>query len=242
MSKKYLIFSVLILMLTFCLEAQVYYYKDNNNNLVFTNTPTDNRVKVLRRDSFVRIPNIAHQLFNRQYSSLLEELCYQHNMDRKLVEAVIEVESDFNPWVVSRKGARGLMQLMPKTAALYGVKNIFNIRENLTGGIKHLKYLLQTYNNNLDLTLAAYNAGGEAVKKYGGIPPYRETRNYVRKVKQIYYGHGYAIGSSYKSTTVANTKASKPKKIYRYFDKEGNPHYTTIPPSTKSYQIIKTPK
>jgi len=80
------------------------------------------------------------------------------------------------------------------------------------------------------------------VKKYGGIPPYRETRNYVKRVKQLYYAHGYAIGSSYKSNTAANTISPASKKIYRYFDKQGNPHYTSTPPSNKSFHVIKTPR
>jgi len=106
----------------------------------------------------------------------------KHGIDESLVKAVIYAESYFNPNATSHKGASGLMQLMPATAAKYGVSDRYNPRQNIIGGIKHLRYLMDLYPKNIKHVLAAYNAGENAVKKYNGIPPYRETQGYVKKV------------------------------------------------------------
>ena len=123
--------------------------------------------------------------------SIIEEAARAYSLDPALVNAVIRVESSFNPYAVSRKGAQGLMQIMPETADSLGIRNVFNPRENIFGGCKYLRKLLDDHNGNLRLALAAYNAGPTAVKEYGGIPPYRETRNYIRKVLTHYKGSGY---------------------------------------------------
>jgi soluble lytic murein transglycosylase-like protein len=99
-----------------------------------------------------------------------------------LLHSVIQVESNYNPYAISPKGAQGLMQLIPATAQRFGVSNVFNPAENIEGGAKYLRYLLELYNWNYPLALAAYNAGEGAVAKYGGVPPYRETQNYVHSV------------------------------------------------------------
>jgi soluble lytic murein transglycosylase-like protein len=111
-------------------------------------------------------------------------------VDPALVRAVIETESNWNPRAVSRKGAGGLMQLIPTTAQRYGANDLFNPEQNIDAGVRHLKSLLQRYNGNLDLALAAYNAGEGAVDRAGGIPHYRETKNYVQKVQNAYFRPG----------------------------------------------------
>lgn len=123
--------------------------------------------------------------------STIDRAAYSYSLDPDLVRVVIQVESSFNPYAVSSKGARGLMQIMPDTAKELGIKNIFNIEENIFGGCKYLRRLLNNYNGDLQLALAAYNAGPTVVNEHGGIPPYRETRNYVRKILSRYKGGRY---------------------------------------------------
>jgi soluble lytic murein transglycosylase-like protein len=112
----------------------------------------------------------------------IDEAARKHQLPAKLISAVIKVESNFNPRAVSSEGASGLMQLMPATARQLGVKNSFDIKQNIDGGSRYLKQMMERFDGKLDLALAAYNAGPNAVTKHGGIPPYRETQNYVKKV------------------------------------------------------------
>jgi soluble lytic murein transglycosylase-like protein len=117
-----------------------------------------------------------------QIEKVIEGAARKFKLPAELVAAIIKVESNFNPRAVSSKGARGLMQLMPTTAEDLGVKNSFDIRENINGGCRYLREMLGRFNGKLDLALAAYNAGPGAVEKYGTIPPYKETLDYVKKV------------------------------------------------------------
>jgi soluble lytic murein transglycosylase-like protein len=121
---------------------------------------------------------------------LVREAAERHHVDPALVRAVIETESNWNPRAYSHKGAGGLMQLIPTTAHRYGAYDVFNPQQNIDAGVKHLKWLLERYNGNLDLALAAYNAGEGAVDRAHGIPAFRETRNYVQKVQDAYFRPG----------------------------------------------------
>jgi soluble lytic murein transglycosylase-like protein len=118
------------------------------------------------------------------FAQYIHKYAARYDVDHRLVVAVIRAESNFNPRAVSPVGARGLMQLMPATARSLGVRNSFDPRENIRGGVQHLSYLLARYDGNVKLAVAAYNAGESAVDKYRGIPPYTETRNYVRTILQ----------------------------------------------------------
>ena len=124
-----------------------------------------------------------------RFDALIRQTAARYSVDAALVKAVVHTESYFNPQATSRAGAQGLMQLMPKTAALYGVANAFDPEQNLEAGVRHLRYLLDKYPSNLRNALAAYNAGESAVHAYDGVPPFPETRQYVRKVLdyQTYY-------------------------------------------------------
>ena len=117
---------------------------------------------------------------------LVESSCEKHGVDPKLIMAVIQQESGFNQNAISKTGAQGLMQLMPATAKSLGITNAFNPEQNIEGGVKYLKGLLDRFHGNKILALAAYNAGPNAVKKYNGIPPYKETQNYVKNILKNY--------------------------------------------------------
>jgi soluble lytic murein transglycosylase-like protein len=121
---------------------------------------------------------------------IVREAADRHRMDPALVRAVIQTESNWNPAAVSRRGAGGLMQLIPTTAQRFGANDIFNPQQNVDAGVHYLKTLLERYNGNLDLALAAYNAGEGAVDRAHGVPAFRETRNYVQKVQNAYFRPG----------------------------------------------------
>ena len=143
---------------------------------------------------------------------LVKAAAERHNMDPALVRAVIETESNWNPSAYSRKGAGGLMQLIPTTAQRYGANDVFNPQQNIDAGVRHLKGLLERYNGNLELALAAYNAGEGAVDRAHGIPAFRETRNYVQKVQDAYFRPGSGrLESAF----------SNPRAIHREVDPTG---------------------
>jgi soluble lytic murein transglycosylase-like protein len=128
----------------------------------------------------------------------IEQAAARHNVDPNLVRAVVKVESNFNPNAVSRKGAMGLMQLMPSTARQLKVKNPFDPEQNVDAGVRHLKQLLESYGGDVKLTLAAYNAGAGAVARSSGVPHFAETQNYVRRITNLYYGGAdFSSGASH---------------------------------------------
>jgi soluble lytic murein transglycosylase-like protein len=150
--------------------------------------------------------------------TLIRSAAYRYGVDPHLVEAVIAVESAFDPGAVSPKGAMGLMQLMPQTADRYAVQNPFDPMQNIAGGIQYLRDLLHRFEGNLRWTLAAYNAGETAVDMYQGIPPYRETRAYVQKVLRRYGRPATSI-----------PRHAPQVRVYRFSGRRGHIIYTNIP-------------
>lgn len=180
--------------------ADIYSFKDERGVVHFTNMPNgDRRFKLIRKEerpsngqASVGAARVAQLFMPAQadilrYSSIIDAASKTHGVDGALVHAVITAESGYNAAAVSKAGARGLMQLMPETAARYGVRDIHDPRENINGGVRYLRDLMTMFNGNIELAVAAYNAGENAVIRYGNrVPPYAETVHYVPKVLGFY--------------------------------------------------------
>jgi len=167
-------------------HAQIYSWRDSSGTLVLSNTPRDGAAvtfAVAGSRSDIRTTRKALSERAAEYEPLVVAHAAAHGVRPELVRGVIQAESAFNPLALSNKGAMGLMQLMPATASDYNVHNPFDAAQNIRAGVAYLKALLTRYRNNEELALAAYNAGPGAVKKYGAVPPYRETRNYIARIQ-----------------------------------------------------------
>ena len=175
-------------------QADIYRKRLPDGTLCFTNMPIGGDWDIYLRERkgnnyrFPRRPSAAELHRKSYYDTMISQIAQNQGVDPDLVKGIIHVESAFNPLALSPKGAMGLMQLMPGTASLLGVQDPWDPQENITGGTKFISYLLKKYNGNLTKALAAYNAGPGAVDTYGGIPPYQETRDYVKSVLAIYNG------------------------------------------------------
>jgi Transglycosylase SLT domain/Domain of unknown function (DUF4124) len=181
-------------------SADIYVYHDATGVVHFTNVPTR---PVYR--PFLLLRPYLRRLRGREtrgFDQLIQAACRRYGVEFALVKAVIKAESAFDPSAVSRAGAQGLMQLMPDTAALHGVPNVYSPRDNIEGGVRHLRLLLDRFRGNTLLALAAYNAGAEAVVRYNGVPPYAETQEYVQRVLQY--------RDSYRPYSVRTLAASSP--------------------------------
>jgi soluble lytic murein transglycosylase-like protein len=206
-------------------QAETYRLVAPDGTVHFTNAPTDPRYQRLglvapsapsaSRAGWLRLP--PNGLV--RYRDEILAAARRHGVPESLIAAVIRAESAFNPRAVSPKGARGLMQLMPTTASALGVRDVFDPAENIDGGVRHLRALLERFSSDLALALAAYNAGEQAVLAYGGIPPYPETRDYVARVLRYFTG----------SPAVA-LPVSMPSTVYRRLERDGTVVYTNIPP------------
>jgi soluble lytic murein transglycosylase-like protein len=167
-------------------HADIYKYVDNEGVLHLTNVPSNPNAKYVM---ILREKRILFQadLDVNKYDHLISKAANKFNLDSALIKAVIKAESNFNHKAVSKVGAQGLMQLMPKTASSLKVEDSFHPENNIEGGARYLRYLLTSYKGDLTLALAAYNAGEGAVAKYHyNVPPYRETQNYVKRVLSFY--------------------------------------------------------
>ncbi len=176
--------------------ADIYKYEDRSGKLYFTDRPMKgSRYRLLshiktnqkKRSSGSRIDTASTERNRQRYAPLIQEVARKVRLNPALLHAVIRAESAYDPRALSRTGARGLMQLMPETAKRYGVYDSWDPKSNLTGGATYLRDLLVMFDNDLRLALAAYNAGENAVKRYGNqVPPYPETQTYVSRVLQLY--------------------------------------------------------
>ncbi|GLC87736.1 lytic transglycosylase domain-containing protein [Lysinibacillus piscis] len=164
----------------------------NGANPVFIPASVQAALASKKLDSYVADDVIGSKAYAsslagaNQYTAIIDKAAATYNVPSKLIAAVMKQESNFNPSVVSHAGAQGLMQLMPKTAQYLGVTNSFDPEQNIMAGAKYLRQMLDKFNNDPELALAAYNAGSSRVQKYGGIPPFKETQNYVKKVMDYF--------------------------------------------------------
>jgi soluble lytic murein transglycosylase-like protein len=217
-------------------HGQIVSYTDNNGKRVFVNenpAPAVRPVKVSLARGFARVGyasqttqtspdaspilSAAAQANREKIEEMIREVSARYRVDPALVRAVIQTESNWNSSAVSRKGALGLMQLVPGTAQQLGVSNAFDPKQNLDGGVRYLHTLLERYNGDLDRALAAYNAGPGAVDRAGGIPRFRETRDYVQKVTDSYYRPG---------SDRLPRAFDEPRPIYRTTESDGRVVFT----------------
>jgi soluble lytic murein transglycosylase len=178
-----LTFNLLLLLVTGA-AADIFKYVDADGVVHFTNDPPTKKFKLYRRESVATQPRQVNRSIPSSLGEIISRNCEKYSLEEGLVHAVIKAESNYNAAAVSKKGALGMMQLMPGTARLLKVVNPLDAAENIGGGSRYLRQMLDEFNGNLDFAIAAYNAGPNAVKRHGGIPPYEETRTYVKKVKQ----------------------------------------------------------
>ena len=161
-------------------------------------------------------------------NALVESISAQHGLSPELVHSVIKVESNYDPNAISPKGAQGLMQLIPATARRFGVSNVFNPEENIQGGVRYLRYLLDLFNNDYGLALAAYNAGEGAVFKYGDVPPYAETKNYLvrvgKRLGEVQKGSA-AAQQKEKGTNASEVQPDAPRQIEQVVGPDGTVRY-----------------
>ncbi len=196
-------FALVVCVSTLPAHADIYQYTDENGVLHFTNvdgggkkrrrvkTETESPRRKPAVDVKSRSAAPARASSSKSdYIDIINSACDRHGVDPSLVYAIVKVESDYNAYALSRKGAMGLMQLMPQTAMNMNITNSFNPEENIDGGVRYLRYLLDRYEGNISLALAAYNSGESAVKRWGSIPPFKETQNYVKRILKIYNGTG----------------------------------------------------
>mgnify|MGYP006280297367 CR=1 FL=1 len=203
--------------------AQIYSWRDADGKLVLSDRPQAAKGQNYDVHGAATVhATTKPSAQSAPYEAAISEHARRHGVAEDLVRAVIQVESAFNPTAISDKGAMGLMQLMPATAAELGVRNPFDANENIRGGVAYLKQLLTRYDNRVELALAAYNAGSGNVDKYGAVPPFKETRNYVDKI------------------TKAAPKAPA-NAIYKWVEIVDGKPVTKIsnkPPASGSYQIV----
>jgi soluble lytic murein transglycosylase-like protein len=211
-------------------HAQIYAWRDANGTLVLSdrelNTPT--KIYEVPGAPAYRTTIARAETASARWDDIVMAHAQRHSLRPELVRAVIQVESGYNPRATSPKGAMGLMQLMPATARALGVRDPYDPEDNIRGGTAYLRKLLDKYDGNEELALAAYNAGPGAVDRYGNVPPYRETRDYVRKV-----------GSKAELVDTAATAKFRIYKTIEIIDGRAVPRYSTQRPAAGTFEIVR---
>ena len=216
--------------------GEIYYQIDENGIAHFTNAPTSSEYRLLQPGV---LPSV-HRLTAANIEELIEAFGAEHGLDSALIRAVIQVESNFNHRAISRKGAQGLMQLMPSTIWRLSVGDAYDPHENIGAGVRYLRQLLDQFQGDLRLALAAYNAGENAVLRYRGVPPYPETRDYVTKVLRLYRqmrgerSRNGVVKAVSRSVAPPPAPAPPPPAIYRTQEASGAILYSNIPPIVRS--------
>lgn len=213
-------------------EADIYRYVDDDGVAYYTDVPLNRKAeRIIRTGPAETQKDTQSTSLNRvetgtggDFHSIVMDKANKYEIEPSLVHAVIKAESNGNPSAVSKKGAMGLMQLMPTTASELDVRNAFDPEENIDGGTKYLKYLIEKFRGDLTLALAAYNAGPKLVEKTGSIPQISETKQYVKKVLSIYTGKTFHPVSSPGPSPV-----SKPERIYKIVTEDGTLLFTNFP-------------
>ena len=210
-------------------RATLYSFVDESGVTHYTNVPSDPR--------FRKVPGSSPPPVGRpgpgsgcvtaeKYDVEIARAADNHGVDSALVKAVIKAESNYDNRAISRAGAQGLMQLMPATSKLRNVDNPFNPQQNIDGGVRHLKYLLSTFNGDKKLALAAYNAGENAVRRYNGVPPFPETKNYVSTVLSHYGRYSGLVPGAGENSGVTTTQTAQ---IQSFVNAEGTRVFTNVP-------------
>ncbi len=226
-----IIASVLFLLIIYASPAypDIYKYVDDNGVVCYTDAPAGKKaVRVLKE---TKGPEKQKQALDsdpsaaagKDYSTYVQQAAAKYEIEPELIHAVIKTESNGNHRAVSRKGAMGLMQLMPSTAYDMNVVNPFNPEENIEGGTKYLKQLLEKFNGDLTLALAAYNAGPKTVEKYRNVPPISETKQYVKKIISLFKGKG---GYGYSDQANQDLPVVEPVRIYKVVLDDGTVLFT----------------
>ena len=225
-------------------SAQIYTRRKQNGVIEATNVPSAGgfRLTYPGKGRLIHSFGFRGTSYNGQYDKHIEDAAAHHGVSAALVRAVIQVESEWDALAVSSKGARGLMQLMPFTAERFGVSDSFDARQNIFGGVRYLRLLLDLFGGDVDLALAGYNAGENAVLRYGGVPPFKETRGYVQKIEALLTGVSSGLqdlGASFfaPATVRAPQKAparalvpARPRAYYKWTDEAGVLHLASSPP------------
>jgi hypothetical protein len=215
-------------------EADIYRSVDENGVVCYTDVPlskASERIIKTETLSPAQSDGTKGEAKKKEFHSIVNEKAAKYELDPSLIHAVIKTESNGNPYAVSRKGAQGLMQLMPSTANDLQVRNPFDPDENIDGGTRYLKYLIEKFRGDLTLALAAYNAGPKTVEKSGQVPRIPETKQYVKKVLSLYNGRTYLPVSE---ASPAAPPKERPEPIYRILTEDGTIMFTNSP-LTKRY-------